>query len=310
MHIPLLKKSWPGIVALLLTLLLAPRTSLAQGSSEVTANDDDAWTDYATPVWISVTDNDYSDPDPIDPASVEIVTEPVGGTVDVDPLTGDVLYTPDTSYWGFDSFSYRFADTSGVLSSEANVYIDVAEPLPPFAEDDYFETGFRESQTFDLLENDWGFEGPIVPYSVVITSEPSYGSVVNNFDGTVTYSPDPDIENEEDNFSYTVEDVYGNVSDEGYVYISIGENGKPSMTLEKDHVQGDTWTFWGFVSDDQTVEGLTVNLSGSVPITDVVTDSYGFFSVDLDVDGPYAEVFGVATDVADKESDEVSVLVE
>jgi hypothetical protein len=258
-----------------------------------------------------VTDNDFSDPNPIDPASVEITTQPIGGTVDVDPLTGAVLYIPDTSFWGYDGFSYRYADTSGVLSNDADVYLEVAAPLPPLADDDYFETGFREEGTFDLLENDWGFEAPLRRDSVVITSSPALGDLVVDTDGTVTYTPDPDVENDFDSFTYTVEDEYGNVSDDAVVSVFIGENAEPLLVLDCEWLEEDTWRFFGSVIDDQSVAALTVTLSGAVDTTDVPTDENGNFTAELKVTDPFTyDVIGVTADVADKPSEPVAVQVQ
>jgi len=74
------------------------------------AIDDLAETNVATPVDINVLNND-TDPDgDIDPSSVQVIDGPDHGSVDVDPSTGVVTYTPNPSYSGDDSFEYRVCD--------------------------------------------------------------------------------------------------------------------------------------------------------------------------------------------------------
>lgn len=63
----------------------------------------------------------------IDATTVEIVDSAGRGTTVIDPSTGAVTYTPDTGFYGTDTFKYIYKDSLNVSSNEATVYIDVSE---------------------------------------------------------------------------------------------------------------------------------------------------------------------------------------
>ncbi len=75
------------------------------------ANDDTATTDEDTPVTIDVVANDTDVDGNLDPTSVTVTSGPANGSVAVDPVTGEVTYTPDADFNGTDSFTYEVCDT-------------------------------------------------------------------------------------------------------------------------------------------------------------------------------------------------------
>ena len=85
---------------------------------------------YNQPVDIDVLNND-TDRDgnnTIDKKTVTIKSNPLHGTVKVDPITGIVTYTPNLGYTGPDSFTYTVKDNTG---SESNVAtVDIIIPVP------------------------------------------------------------------------------------------------------------------------------------------------------------------------------------
>ncbi len=84
-----------------------------------------------TPSVINVLNND-TDRDgvaTIDKTTVTIQDQPTNGTVAVDPVTGNVTYTPNTGYSGPDTFTYTIKDDKGAESNPALVSISV--PIPP-----------------------------------------------------------------------------------------------------------------------------------------------------------------------------------
>ncbi len=90
------------------------------------ANDDAATTGEDTPVTIDVTANDTDIDGVVDPTTVTIITGPANGALSVDPLTGEVTYTPDFDFNGTDSFTYEVCDDgTPVLCDTATVTIDV-----------------------------------------------------------------------------------------------------------------------------------------------------------------------------------------
>src|SRR5690606_33239837 len=49
---------------------------------------------------------------PLDPTTVTVVDQPDHGSVDVDPQTGELVYTPGTGFSGDDEFDIEVCDTS------------------------------------------------------------------------------------------------------------------------------------------------------------------------------------------------------
>jgi len=114
--------------------------SLHFGNLEINANpnlppiaiDDDRVTTVVNqPVVIDVLANDFDPEGMLDPASISIVpgTGPTGGALTINPLTGQLTYTPNTGFLGLDSFQYTVADldqTNKLTSNQATVSINVS----------------------------------------------------------------------------------------------------------------------------------------------------------------------------------------
>lgn len=112
------------------------------------AEDDWEMTIYNVPILIDVLGNDYGMSHPIDSSTLTIVSGPGSGTAEVDPLTGMVLYTPNTGFAGYDEFRYQVADTAGTYSNEALVTIWVAN-MPPTI----------QFMVYEDADDIWVFEG-------------------------------------------------------------------------------------------------------------------------------------------------------
>jgi hypothetical protein len=77
---------------------------------------------------------------------------------------------------------------------------------PPDAVDDSVTTDEDIAVTIDVLVNDSDVDGNLDPASAVVVSDPSHGGVVNNGDGTFTYTPAENY-NGLDTFDYQVCDT-------------------------------------------------------------------------------------------------------
>ena len=77
------------------------------------AEDNDVSTVEGEPIVIDVLGNDTDLDGDLDPTSVSIIDGPQHGTVEVDPDTGEISYTPDPDYTGTDTFTYQICDLDG-----------------------------------------------------------------------------------------------------------------------------------------------------------------------------------------------------
>ena len=75
---------------------------------------------------IGVLLNDTDIDDAIDPTTVSITTPPANGTATVDPMTGEITYSPDLNFSGTNTVRYTVKDMSGGTSNIAIVTINVA----------------------------------------------------------------------------------------------------------------------------------------------------------------------------------------
>jgi hypothetical protein len=114
------------------------------------ACDDQAWTGYNYAVGIDVLMNDFPGSLPIDPSTLTIVNQPASGQLDIDPVLGLILYTPDENVAGYDEFQYKVADTEGNFSNDATVGIWVHNDAPSITLDYTLYSG-----------NTWIFEGNV-----------------------------------------------------------------------------------------------------------------------------------------------------
>ncbi|NHJ14152.1 MAG: tandem-95 repeat protein [Candidatus Thorarchaeota archaeon] len=122
---------------------------------------------------------------------------------------GGFTYVPDPNWFGTDFFIYSVTDGIAV-SNLATVAIDVI-PVndAPIALDDSAATDEDLSVIIDVLANDWDVDSNAL--WVVSVTSPTWGSVIIDPDGTLTYTPTPDYYGP-DSFTYSVGDGMGGLS--------------------------------------------------------------------------------------------------
>ena len=129
------------------------------------------------------------------------------------------------------TFTYEACDPSPRCSPATTVTISVvATPPPPAniapsANDDTTSTPRNTSLVnYDILANDMDPDGTIDETSVVITTgtkSQAGGTVTNNGDGTITYTPKSAGYRGTDTFQYTVNDNVGATSNVATVHINV-----------------------------------------------------------------------------------------
>ena len=166
-----------------------------------TTASDIATTNENTIVLIDVLDND-SDPDG-DTLVIESTTAPANGSVRI--VAGQVEYTPNTGFYGTDTFSYTVNDGNGNVST-ATVTVNVSDVNEaPKATDDAVSTPENTPVTIDAVDNDTDADGD--PLVITAVGSPSNGQVaiVNN---TIVYTPNTGYFGT-DSFTYTITDNQG-----------------------------------------------------------------------------------------------------
>ncbi|MCV7062509.1 tandem-95 repeat protein [Mycolicibacterium vaccae] len=121
-----------------------------------------------------------------------VTQDPAHGTLRTD-TTGKLVYTPDEGFTGTDTFFYSAAQPENA-SMPAQVTITVGEDAntAPQAVPDTLVTPIDTPLLItaeDLLGNDTDTDGDGLTFRVL--SDPAAGSLVDNGDGTLTYTPEP-----------------------------------------------------------------------------------------------------------------------
>ena len=211
------------------------------------AFDDNATTNEDTAVTIDVLNND-GDIDG-DTLTIDNVTQPANGTVNNN--SSDVTYTPNSNYFGADSFTYTISDGNGG-SDTATVSVTVTSVNDlPIADDDVATTSEDTAVTIDLLSNDSDADGDVLAVSTVTTA--TNGVVTNN--GTdVTYTPNPDFSGS-DSFGYTVADGHGGTATALVTITITAVNDAPNAVDDNSTTDEDTTVTIDVLANDNDVEG-------------------------------------------------------
>ena len=236
-----------------------------------TADDDSAETVKGDAVTLSPLGND-GDADG-DTLSIASLGDPAHGTV---KLNGDgtVTYTPDAGYVGDDSFEYTVSDGNGGAAT-ATATVTVADaPDNPDAVNDTAQVMEGGSVTVDALGNDDDPDGD--PISLTGFEQPAHGSVVDNGDGTFTYTPDAGFVGD-DSFEYTIADGTGRTDTAN---VTVNVTGLPAPTFQQSGM-----TFNGSTGSAQVLahEAAFETAEGTLELgftADTVRGRQGLFSKD------------------------------
>lgn len=176
----------------------------------------------------------------------------------INPVTGEIAWTPSEFQTGPREFTILLSDEAGNFASqEVDLTVLAAIPTLP----DSYEVNEDDTLTVSvddgLLVNDGGdISGTLLAW---LTSEPTHGELQLNDDGSFTYTPDDDFFGE-DSFTYQAvigDDAAGNVA-------------KVTITVNP-------------VQDNPVAVGDDYELNEDEPLT--VDAENGLLSNDTDVDG-------------------------
>ncbi len=164
--------------------------SITVSPSGLDAEPDIDFTPINTPVDILVLENDIGTGLEIS----AILSNPDNGQIEWNS-NGTVTYTPDPDFVGTDYFQYQVTDTVGDTDFTLVTIIVLPDSLanvPPNAVNDEAFTAPNTPVLISPLMND---TDPLGGDTILITdiTQPENGTVVVNPDGTITYTPNPDV---------------------------------------------------------------------------------------------------------------------
>ncbi|WP_027330129.1 tandem-95 repeat protein [Marinimicrobium agarilyticum] len=259
---------------------IADKTTLnfTVANTSPTANNDAVSVNEEQSVDITVLGNDVDPDSTLNSASVQVGTAPSNGSTSVDTGSGVITYTPNADFAGTDTFTYTVDDVHGGTSNEATVTVTVNNVNDaPTANDDTANTPEDNPISIDVAADDSDIDSgdSVDPSTIVITSEPANGSA-ELVSGEVLYTPDTDFSGT-DQFSYTIEDQNGDVSNVATVIINVnGVNDTPTALDDSASVDEDNPVDVDVTANDSDVDG-TVNAT-TVQVLDDVAN--GTLSVD------------------------------
>lgn len=153
--------------------------------------------------------------------TVSSTTSPSNGTIV--ESNGTITYTPNTNYIGSDQFTYTIIDDSS-NTSVGTVNVTVTDDASnnntntaPVANNDSETTNMNSATTINVTSNDTDADSDALTVTNVTSA--SNGTVVNNNDGTITYTPDATFIGTE-TLTYTISD--GTETATATVTITVG----------------------------------------------------------------------------------------
>jgi PKD repeat protein len=269
------------------------------------AVNDASVTGEGIPVPLNMLANDSDVDGSVDATSVVITAPPARGSLQLDPQTGTVTYTPATNFVGSDVFRYRVRDNVGLLSNIATAVIVVQQGNDrPVATNDRYLINEDATRTVNVdkgvLANDIDLEGDQLTATLAV--DPEHGTLILHLDGSFTYTPEPHYYGS-DRFLYRVSDG-GNQSEqaEALLYIAPVPDAPAIDPLSaviitegtalaingsfRDFDPNDSWTATIDYGDESAVQALPLvgtafatnhsfADSGEYSIRVTITDRYG-----------------------------------
>ncbi len=230
----------------------------ASGNQPPVAVDDSATTPQGIAVTLATLAND-SDPDS-DTLVITQVDNPAHGTATISG--GQIVYTPDASFVGTETFDYTITDNNGhtVTATETVVVTATSSNTAPQAYEDQSNIQCSTNPvTIDVLSNDDDPEGD--PLTIQTVANGQYGTtqIVNN---NVVYTPSGSGCGQTDTFTYTINDGNGNTSSSQVtVLIEQAGNQAPDAVNDKFSVTAGSVTDLDVLANDTDPDGGNVCVS-------------------------------------------------
>ncbi|MFT7007235.1 MAG: hypothetical protein ACJAXJ_001749 [Colwellia sp.] len=229
------------------------------GSNDAPVAIDDAiTTNEDTGVTLNVLTNDSDIDSELDATSISIITSAQHGAINIDAVTGDILYTPNEHFNGSDHFGYVVKDSLDATSNEAAVKITVISVNDaPVANDDIVVLQEDILHLINVLGNDTDVEQGIDASTVTLVSQPEQGQVsLDSQSGKFSYTPAANFFGD-DSFSYRVEDSEGGLSNIANVRLTVQSvNDLPIVNPDSFIIAEDGDSNLAILANDADIDGV------------------------------------------------------
>lgn len=179
-------------------------------------------------VSLDILNNDVFQSGIPDYSSLKITKQGLAGQASVDNFTGKITYKSSVEGIPTVNFEYEICLKNAVLCSSTNVKVNInqAKPTPPLANPDEAKTEQGKPVIIEVLKNDQAGNTVLKTSSLILTSNPSNGTVeINLQTGEVQYNPKNNFSGI-DFLSYKICDL-GNLCSTSTVKITV--NPSPSV---------------------------------------------------------------------------------
>jgi hypothetical protein len=229
------------------------------GSNDAPVAIDDAiTTNEDTGVTLNVLTNDSDIDSELDATSISIITSAQHGAINIDAVTGDILYIPNEHFNGSDHFGYVVKDSFDATSNEATVKITVISVNDaPVANDDIVVLQEDILHLINVLGNDTDVEQGIDASTVTLVSQPEQGQVsLDSQSGKFSYTPAANFFGD-DSFSYRVEDSEGGLSNIANVRLTVQSvNDLPIVNPDSFIIAEDSDSNLAILANDADIDGV------------------------------------------------------
>ncbi len=182
-----------------------------------------------------------------------ILTMPNSGSAIV--LNFDsIQYTPGAHFFGFDTMQYIICDIGGLCDTSTIMIVTTSVNDFPYAITDTVITDEDVGATINIVKNDYDVDGILIISSLALSVGPDHGSLIFNYDSTISYTPAPNYFGI-DSFRYIICDDQGDCSS-GLVLITVNDiNDPPLAKVDTTIINMDLTTTLNVLLNDLDIDG-------------------------------------------------------